>query len=87
MQANSSRFMAVALLFSVSPLWGQDAASKVQEGNIDQWIEYYQRAREEQRPRVHERAGEGASAPDEKRAPEPPGSGDADRDCSAGSDC
>ena len=60
-----------ALEFASDAQAQQDAAQKVQEGNVDQWIEYYQNERAKPAaPLPPERA----SAPNNAPAAEPAGS-------------
>ena len=53
--------ICAATLFCVAAAAGQDAAQKVQEGNVKQWMEYYERerGRADQRD-VNEEAGTGS---------------------------
>ena len=65
-----------ALEFSGGAQAQQDAAQKVQEGNVDQWIEYYQNERTKPAaPLPPERA----SGPNNAPAAEPAGSAKPDR--------
>lgn len=56
-------FLGGLLWCALTPVWSEDAATKVQEGNIDQWIEYYQRMRETQKPVSREVTTKGNPAP------------------------
>lgn len=44
------RILSLLLLCAAPALAGDDAAMRAREGDINHWIEYYQRERQAQRP-------------------------------------